>query len=146
MHGMAASILARMVVTAVAGGQGIVPLSIDLNKTHATNPLWPGHARFHVVWQTFSLTIASAIEVGLIWWPSPQSRSLFYLASLLTSVPMCGFLFALFTRRAYQGTLHDPNGIQPMRIRIAGKLREIDMNAVLVILGAAVLICAVAIF
>jgi len=41
---MSASLLARLMVTAVAAGQGITPLFIDLNRTHATNPLWPGHA------------------------------------------------------------------------------------------------------
>ena len=143
---MSALLLARLMVTAVAAGQGVAPLFIDLNKTHATNPLWPGHARFHIVWQTFSLTLASAIEVALLWWPSSQSRALFYLAALLTSVPMSGFLLALMTRRVYKGTLHDVNGIQPLFIRIAGKLLEIDMNAVLVILGAAVLVCGVAVF
>ena len=146
MHRMSASFIARLMLTAVASGQGVAPLFIDLNRTHATNPLWPGHARFHVVWQTFSLTLASAIEVALIWWPSPQSRAFFYLASLLTSAPMGGFLLALFTRSSYHGTLHDPNGIQPLCVHIAGRMREIDMNAVLVIVGTTVLICAVAIF
>ncbi|WP_348264350.1 hypothetical protein P8935_07395 [Telmatobacter sp. DSM 110680] len=143
---MSAPLLARLMLTAVAAGQGITPLFIDLNKTHATNPLWPGHARFHVVWQTFSANMACAIEVGLIWWPSPQSGALFYLAALFTSIPMCGFMLALVTLRTYKGTLHDANGIQPLRMHLAGKLREIDMNAVLVIIGVAVLMFATTIF
>lgn len=133
-------------VTAVAAGQGITPLFIDLNRTHATNPLWPGHARFHVVWQTFSLTLYSLLEVALIWWPSSGSRMRFYLATALTSLPMGGFIIATLARKIYSGTLHDPNGIQPLRIVLAGRTREVDMNAVLVIMGALVLICAALLF
>ena len=133
-------------VTAVAAGQGITPLFIDLNRTHATNPLWPGHARFHVVWQTFALTLAGTVEVALIWWPFPSPRLFFHLATLLTALPMLAFLIAVFTRSLYGGTLHDPNGMQPVRIRIGGRIREIDMNIVLILVGAVVLLIALKIF
>jgi hypothetical protein len=143
---MSASFLARLMVTAVAAGQGITPLFIDLNRTHATNPLWPGHARFHVVWQTVGFFFLGVIVVTLIWLPSPESRLLFYLAALLTASPMLSFLVAMFSRRAYDGTLHDPNGIQPVRIRIGTTVREFDMNAVLVIVGMAIVLSAVLVF
>jgi uncharacterized membrane protein YcfT len=133
-------------LTAVAAGQGITPLFIDLNRTHATNPLWPGHARFHVVWQTFGLFFTGVVAVALVWWPSPAPRQFFYLAAILTALPMLAFFVALFTRRMYGGTLHDPNGIQPVRIRIGNKVREFDMNAVLVIVGAVVVLAAVLTF
>jgi len=59
---------------------------------------------------------------------------------------MLAFFVAMFSRRAYGGTLHDPNGIQPVRIPIGGRLREFDMNAVLVIVGGGVVMCAVLMF
>jgi len=133
-------------LTALVACQGITPLFIDLNRTHATNSLWPGHARFHVVWQTFGLFFTGVLGVGLIWWPPPGSREHFYLAAIVTALPMLGFFVALFTRKMYAGTLHDPNGIQPVRIRIGGKTHELDMNAVLVVAGAVVLLSAVLMF
>ena len=133
-------------VTAVAAGQGITPLFIDLNRTHATNPLWTGHARFHVVEQTFVFLISAVVEVAMLWVNAPGARLLFYLATLLTALPMFAFLIATFTRGVYGGTLHDPNGVQPVRICIGGHIREIDMNIVLVIIGAAVLLIALLIF
>lgn len=134
--------LARVVVTAVAAGLGIGPLVIDLNRTHATHPLWPGHARFHVVWQAVTLFLLSAVAIGLLWIASPLGRASLYMAAVLTAMPLAGFLVALATRRIYGGTLHDPQGIAPLRI---GQL-EIDLNTVVVVFAAVLLIAAVLIY
>ena len=143
---MHAPLLSRAILTALAAGQGIAPLFIDLNRTHATNPLWPGHARFHVVWQTFTQTLASAVIVALLWWTGSGASSRFNLAALLTAVPLAGFLVALFARRLYAGALHDPNGIAPARIRTRGRIIEIDMNLALVVMAVVLLGFAVLIF
>lgn len=143
---MTASFLARLMVTAVSAGQGITAVFIDLNRTHATNPLWISHARFHVVQQTFTSLSAAIVEVALLWAIAPGARLLFYLATLLTALPMFAFLIAMFSRSLYGGTLHDPNGMRPARIRIGSRVREIDMNIVLIIVGMAVLLIALMIF
>ena len=103
-------------------------MAIDLNRTHATNPLWVKHARFHVVWQTISVFILSAIEVALVWWPGHWIEQRFYLAMILAGVPMLGFLAAFAFRKAYGGALSDPNGIPPLRVAIAGKILRVDLN------------------
>ena len=136
---MSIDLIARIVVTAIAAGQGIVPLFVDLNRTHATNVLWTGHARFHVVSQTFTFTLAAMVEVMLLWmpWPDPQAR--FYLATTLTAVPIVSFLLAAVVRRIYGGTLHDPNGIPPVRV---GR-RLIHVNVVIEIVASVLLVAAV---
>src|ERR1700676_5276992 len=106
---MNAALAARWIVTAIAAGQGILPVFIDLNRTHATNPLWPGHARFHLVQQVFTLLPAAGVEVGLLWYPGTAWRARFYLAALLTATSLAGFLVAVLVRPLYGGTLHDPN-------------------------------------
>ncbi len=136
---MYSAFLARTMLTALAAGQGLAPLFIDLNRTHATNPRWPGHARFHVVSQTFGMTLAAVVEVALIWWPAPAINQRFYLAAILTAIPMAAFLVAMFSRRAYGGALHDPNGIPPGRIRTRSGVVEFDVNVV-IITGASVLL------
>jgi hypothetical protein len=137
---------ARLIVTAIAAGQGIMPVFIDLNRTHSTNPLWPGHARFHVVWQAFTALPAAAIEIGLLWWPGPGSRGRFYVAALFAATSLAGFLTATLARPLYRGTLHDPNGIQPLRVHIGGRETALDMNVALVIVAAVLLGAAVMVF
>ena len=131
-------LLARVIVTAIAAGQGLGPLLIDLNRTHATHPQWPGHARFHVVWQAFTLFLGSGIALALIWIPGTVAEARFYLAALLTAIPLIGFAIALVGRRLYGGTLHDPDGIAPVRI---GRIM-VDMNTVLVAAAAVMLVIA----
>ncbi len=133
-------------VTALAAGQGLTPLLIDLSRTHATNPIWPGHARFHVVWQSFELTLVNALAIALIWWPGLVPGVRFYLAATLTALPMASFFIALFARKLYGGTMHDPNGVRPMPVRLGDKLFKVDMNAALVIVGTIVLVAAIYIF
>jgi hypothetical protein len=143
---MTAAFFARAVVTAIAGGQGIAPVFIDLNRTHATNPLWAGHARFHLVQQVFTLLLAAAIEVALLWYPGAALHARFYLAALLTATSLAGFLVAVCTRTLYGGTLHDRNGMQPVRLRIGSRLVVFDLNVPVVLVATVVLLGAVLLF
>lgn len=133
-------------VTAVSASQGITPIFVDLNRTHATNPLWTGHARFHVVDQTVVMLLLATIEIALLWTIAPGSGFSFYLATLLSGVPIAGFLIATFTRGLYRGILRDPNGVPAVHLRLGGRSQEIDVNLVLVSMAAAVLLIATLIF
>lgn len=143
---MTGASIARWIVSAIASGQGILPLFIDLNRTHATNPLWPGHARFHLVQQVFTLLPGAAIEVALLWWPGPTMRCRFYLAALLTATSLAGFLVAAVTRSWYGGRLHDSNGIQPARVHLGARELVFDMNAPIVVAASLLLAGAVVLF
>jgi hypothetical protein len=143
---MTAAFAARLIVSAVAAGQGVLPVFIDLNRTHATNPLWPGHARFHLVQQVFTLLPAAIIEVVLLWWPGPGVRGRFYLAALLTATSLGGFLLATLARGLYGGMLHDPNGIQPVCVRLGPQELVFDLNLPLVVGASVLLMTAVLLF
>ena len=45
------TLIPNILITLVALATGLAPMRADFNATHATNPLWTPHARFHVVWQ-----------------------------------------------------------------------------------------------
>jgi hypothetical protein len=127
--------LARDALALLCGLQGAATLAIDLNRTHATNPLWTGHARFHVVWQTCNTALLAALELGLLFLHGPYLVLRFYLAAALAAVPMVGFLLALASRKLYRGSLWDPNGIPPAQIALFDRRWSIDLNTVVVVAG-----------
>jgi hypothetical protein len=138
--------LARLLLTALAATHGLAALKIDLNRSHATNPLWTGHARFHLVWQVLNLALAGLVEVGLIWWFGPGAAARFYVAACLVAITLVAFWGALASMRLYGGALYDPNGILPARVRMGGRVLHLDMNTVAVTLGSLVLLISVAIY
>jgi hypothetical protein len=109
-----ARLTARGLLTLYCVLQGIGPLAIDLNRTHAANPLWTSHARFHVVWQSLSQLLICICACVLIWWPQPADLQRFYSVVSLMTASLFSFLFAFFCRKLYGGSLSDHNGIRPL--------------------------------
>ncbi|AFL90445.1 hypothetical protein Terro_4241 [Terriglobus roseus DSM 18391] len=134
-------LIARVGLSAVGALQGVATVAIDCNRTHATNPVWVGHARFHVVWQTSTEVLLSLVGLALIWMGGPQQHVAFYLAALLIALSPLGFLVAFACRPLFRATLSDPNGIPPLRLKVAGAIRCLDMNLVAVL---AALVCIAA--
>lgn len=105
-------------------------MAIDLNRTHATHPAWPGHARFHVVWQTVNVVVLSLVEIAMVLARGPYIAYRFYLAAALAASTILAFFVALMARRLYAGTLSDRGGIPPWRVQIRGRQCKIDLNVV----------------
>lgn len=123
---------ARIALSILSAVQGAATVAIDFNRTHATNPSWTGHARFHIVWQIGTVVFLSVSGLLLIWAPAFSSTQCFYLASLLTALSPLGFLTAFLFRKVYGGTLNDPNGIPQLHLDLFGEILTIDMNLVAV--------------
>lgn len=83
---------ARGLLALLCAVQGLATIVIDLSRTHASNPLWVGHARFHVVWQTTTVALMAMFEVMLIFVPGPFRDQQFYIAATLAGLPMLAFL------------------------------------------------------
>jgi hypothetical protein len=83
--------VARVLLTVATTGYGLLTVKADFNKTHATNPLWIGHARFHVVWQIASHAGFGAIALWLIWAPGEMAVERLYLASAFAVVAYGAF-------------------------------------------------------
>ncbi len=143
---MALQHLARLLLTILVACQGLGTPAIDLNRTHAGHPLWPGHARFHVVWQSLTQALLSAVTLALVWSPRHRGAWPFYLAVALAAVPCLGFVLAQSLEPHFGATLSDPGGIPPLAVRFGGKVRKIDGNAAAVYCALATLAGAVALF
>ena len=55
--------IARGLLVVLCILQGLATIVIDLDHFHATNPGWPGHARFHLVWQVVTVALLAVLEV-----------------------------------------------------------------------------------
>jgi hypothetical protein len=138
--------LARGLLAFLSGAQGVGTLAIDLNRTHATNPQWTRHARFHLVWQAISHALLSLLEIPLVLAPGPFREQRFYATAILASIPMLSFFAAVLCRKIYGGALFDPNGILPLRLVVFGSERLIDLNLAVEVIALVMLLAIVALF
>src|ERR1043166_9708454 len=103
------NLIARILLSLVTLGDAFVTILADINKTHATNPTWTPHARFHVVWQVASYAGLGLIALALIWVPGPSAVARLYLAAAFAAAVYGGFFVALFPLRLYRrGPLRPP--------------------------------------
>jgi hypothetical protein len=130
----------------LCGIQGIATVLIDLNRTHATNPKWARHARFHVVWQTLTMTLLALLEIVLIWGNYLDQNRGFYLALLLAALSPIAFLLSYAARVWFGGALSDPNGIQPVRLLIFRRVPLVDLNLAVVVAALLSLAAIIAIY
>lgn len=128
-------LIGRVLLLVFCAAQIVATPAIDFNRTHATNPLWTRHARFHLVWQIFSQCIFAAFAGWLAWSSGPGTGLRFYFAVAIVAIPLVGFLLATVTRWFYGGALYDPNGILPVQLTILGKRLKVDVSVVVVVAG-----------
>jgi hypothetical protein len=67
-------------LSSLAAAQGLVALKIDLDRSHANNPLLLPHVRFHAAWQVLNLALLALAEVALIWWSGSLSAAWDFLS------------------------------------------------------------------
>jgi hypothetical protein len=121
--------LARILLTLATLGYGLVTVKADFNKTHATNPAWTPHARFHVVWQILSYSGIGLIALGLIWLSGPMPTERLYLAAALAFVVYAAFFAAALARPVFGGKLYDDNGYLPFKAPIGRAQWDVNVTA-----------------
>jgi hypothetical protein len=114
-------------------GQGLIslvaimimigPMVADFNRTHATNPLWAPHARFHVVWQVFTNSTLAVLTLYFIW-----GMGNLLLGALMNYIWIATFFATLAVMPMFEGALADENGIKPIVWRFGDKVVKVDTN------------------
>jgi hypothetical protein len=134
-------LLARVLLTLATLGWAAATVLADFNKTHATNPKWTPHARFHVVWQISSYVGFGLIALALIWWPGPYAIERLYFVALMCAVIYAAFFVALAAMPLYGGAAYDGNGYLPFKAPVSLIAEKWDLNitvfSVLVVILAA---------
>ena len=122
------NLLPRVLMSIVALMLIVGPAKADFNETHATNPLWPPHARFHVVWQVLYNACVSCITLYLLWQASADYATHLYLAAVLNFCWGLNFYLTIFAMPLFGGALKDVNGIKPFRFNFGDRHIEVDTN------------------
>jgi hypothetical protein len=121
-------LLARVLFTLMTAGYAFATIIADFNATHATNPKWTGHARFHVVWQITSYIGFGLLALALIWWPGPLAVERLYFAALMGAIVYAAFFIALIAMPVYGGRAYDDNGYQPFPAPVPLFAKGWDVN------------------
>jgi hypothetical protein len=126
MESTALALAPKIIFTLIALASAVGPMIADFNQTHATNPLWTPHARFHVVWQVLTQAGVAMVALYLIW--APGSQHLIWLAAVLNYIWGGTFFGTLACMSIFKGSLKDVNGIKPFRFNILGRVWLVDTN------------------
>ena len=118
--------ISKILLTITCIGFGTITPLIDFNESHATNPLWTGHARFHLVWQVNAMIITAILSLVMLW--AYYSFSNHLIVILLNFLWIISFYASVLGMKLYDGELNDINGVPPILIEILGRKYEIDRN------------------
>lgn len=133
------NLIARILLTVATAGYAFATVLADFNKTHATNPKWTPHARFHVVWQITSYAGLGLLALALIWWPGPLAAERLYLVALMAGIVYAAFFAAVFAMPVYGGAAYDDNGYAPFAAPVRLIAPRWDVNITIFCVQAAVL-------
>ncbi len=117
------NLIAYGLVSLVAIMIMVGPMAADFNKTHATNPLWTPHARFHVVWQVLTNSALAVLTLYFIW-----GMGNLLLGALMNYIWIAAFFVTLATMSIFDGKLADENGIKPFIWTFGTKVVKVDTN------------------
>ena len=95
---------AKILLTIATLGYSAIPAFFDSNNTHATNPSFPGHARFHIVWQVSSYVFIGILALYLIWTAGTDTWPL-WIAAILAGSAYLGFWTAVASGPLYGGKI-----------------------------------------
>ena len=118
--------ISKVLLTLTCVGFGTLTPLIDFNESHATNPLWTGHARFHLVWQVNAIILTALLSIALLWFFYSITNHLIVI--LLNYLWILSFYATVFGLKLFDGELNDINGVPPVFIEILGRKYEIDRN------------------
>jgi uncharacterized membrane protein len=121
-------LIARILFTLMTAGYSVGTVIADFNKTHATNPKWTPHARFHVVWQICSYAGFALLALALLWWPGPLVVERIYLVALMGIIVYAAFFVAVFAMPVYGGGAYDDNGYLPFKAPVPLIAPKWDVN------------------
>ena len=121
----------------------IIPVVADLNRSHATNPDWPAHARFHVVTQVLTTSALGLVALYCLWGGRFEPIVGVCIAMTISLTVLGGFFASAISTRYYGGQMTATRGVAAWRLgRIDGNAMNFGLSLVL-LLGGRLLVMSV---
>lgn len=115
----------------------IIPLFADLNRTHAANPAWPGHARNHLVTQVLTTSSLGVLALYFLWSGRFEHQTALCLTMMCSMAALAPFFLSTVTAPLFGGQIM-PQREGLGRITLAGiegNVANFGLSAVLLIMG-----------
>ena len=115
----------------------IIPLIADLNRSHATNPAWPGHARNHLIVQVLTTSAIGLLALFFLWSGRVEQTLGICIATMLAAAALVPFFVSVIARPLFGGELMPARiGIVQIHLgQIEGNLLNFGSAAALFVAG-----------
>jgi hypothetical protein len=118
----------------------VIPIFADFNRTHAANPMWPAHARFHVVTQVLTTSGLGVLALFFLWSGRVEPALGVCIATMLSLIALGGFFASAAGVRFYGGMLTNTANDAPSLRRIDGNVVNFGAALVVLLVGRALLL------
>ena len=120
----------------------VIPLFADLNRSHAANPDWPGHARSHLVTQVLTTSSLGMLALYFLWSGRFAPDLRLCLAMMCALTALAPFFISTLATPLFGGQVMPPRtGLGRVRFaRIEGNVANFSVSLVLLISGRLMLL------